>query len=113
MTQQPPDPPRNGKVMRAIAGATLAIPVIGGAISIGQALEAGNITHEAVGELHDRVTEIDNNVANLEATRRDITRIENRLSNLRAAVSTLEAKMEVVRYRLRSADRDKESGPHR
>jgi uncharacterized protein YlxW (UPF0749 family) len=79
----------NGNIMRALTGALVAIPVIGGAVTFGQSM------------------------GDADATRRDVTRLQDRVAQLNEDVTDLESRVRVLSVRLeRLRTDDTNQGPH-
>jgi uncharacterized protein YhaN len=79
----------NGNIMRALTGALVAIPIIGGAVALGQ------------------------NLGNADAMRDDVNRLQDRVGKLNDDVSELESRVRVLHIQIRQLEmRGNDQGPH-
>jgi uncharacterized protein YhaN len=79
----------NGNIMRALTGALVAIPIIGGAVTLGQ------------------------NLGDADAMRDDVNRLQNRVDTLNNDVGELESRVRVLHVQIRQLEmRANDQGPH-
>jgi uncharacterized protein YhaN len=79
----------NGNIMRALTGALVAIPIIGGAVALGQ------------------------NLGNADAMRDDVNRLQDHVGKLNDDVSELESRVRVLHIQIRQLEmRGNDQGPH-
>jgi uncharacterized protein YhaN len=75
----------NGNIMRALTGALVAIPVIGGAVALGENLGSADAMRQEVNRLQERVSKLDEDVGQLESRvsvlNVQIRQLERRSSN--------------------------------
>jgi uncharacterized protein YhaN len=78
-----------GNIMRALTGALVAIPIIGGAVALGQ------------------------NLGSADAMRDDVSRLQDRVGALTNDVGELKSRVRVLHVQLRQLEmRSNDQGPH-